>query len=112
MFCGTLRENVDPMRQYSDFAVQEAINQAGLVGKALGTEVGVGGEGWSIGEKQLVCLISRAILRCDCISVCKHVTPSAGLSSARPSQKTFCSFSRRSHCIPGRKNRSTFSKSS
>jgi ABC-type transport system involved in cytochrome bd biosynthesis fused ATPase/permease subunit len=101
MFCGTLRENVDPMRQYSDFAVQEAIKQAGLVGKALDTEVGVGGEGWSIGEKQLVRLISRAILTCDCISVCKVVTPSAGLSSACSSQKTRCSFSRRSHGIPG-----------
>lgn len=69
MFCGTLRENVDPMRRYSDFSVQEAINQAGLVGKTLDTEVGVGGEGWSIGERQLVCLDVRAILRCDCISV-------------------------------------------
>jgi ABC-type multidrug transport system fused ATPase/permease subunit len=69
MFCGTLRENVDPMRRYSDFSVQEAINQAGLVGKTLDTDVGVGGEGWSIGERQLVCLDVRAIVRCDCVSV-------------------------------------------
>ena len=94
MFCGTLRENVDPMRQYSDFAVQEAINQAGLVGKALDTEVGIGGQGWSIGEKQLVRPIVRVLLRYDCMSVSTHVTPYTGLSRARSSQKAFYSFSR------------------
>jgi ABC-type multidrug transport system fused ATPase/permease subunit len=55
MFCGTLRENVDPMNSHPDHAVQDAINQAGLKGKALDAKVGVSGEGWSVGEKQLVC---------------------------------------------------------
>jgi ABC-type multidrug transport system fused ATPase/permease subunit len=54
MFCGTLRENVDPMLLYSDAAVRDALEQAGLKGKALDATVGISGQGWSIGEKQLV----------------------------------------------------------
>ena len=55
MFCGTLRQNVDPFLLHSDSAVLEALQQAGLYGKALDAAVGVSGQGWSIGEKQLVC---------------------------------------------------------
>ena len=55
MFCGTLRENVDPLLLHSDSAVHDALEQAGLHGKALDAAVGVSGQGWSIGEKQLVC---------------------------------------------------------
>ena len=55
MFCGTLRENVDPLLLHSDSAVHDALEQAGLHGKALDAVVGVSGHGWSIGEKQLVC---------------------------------------------------------
>jgi ABC-type multidrug transport system fused ATPase/permease subunit len=54
MFCGTLRQNLDPFLLHSDSAVHDALELAGLHGKALDAEVGVSGQGWSIGEKQLV----------------------------------------------------------
>jgi ATP-binding cassette subfamily C (CFTR/MRP) protein 1 len=64
MFCGTLRENVDPLRVYSDAAVRDALEMAGLKGRALDAEVGISGNGWSIGERQLVGLTRQPCLLC------------------------------------------------
>jgi hypothetical protein len=78
MFCGTLRENVDPMRLYSDEAVKDALVQAGVGGKSLDAVVGVSGQGWSIGEKQLVSSIVCMIAvdwSGSCFPVCE--TPHA-----------------------------------
>ena len=54
MFAGTLRENIDPFVRYSDAAVANAIKECGLEGRALDATVGVSGENFSLGEKQLV----------------------------------------------------------
>ena len=54
MFSGILRENVDPLGHFTDEQVKDALLQAGLGSKALDAEVGTSGEGWSLGEKQLV----------------------------------------------------------
>jgi ATP-binding cassette subfamily C (CFTR/MRP) protein 10 len=55
MFSGTLRENVDPCAAYSDAEVAAALAECGLEGRSLLSAVGVSGENFSLGEKQLVC---------------------------------------------------------
>ena len=55
MFSGTLRENIDPFFRYSDAAVAKAVQECGLEGRSLDAVVGVSGENFSLGEKQLVC---------------------------------------------------------
>ena len=54
MFSGTLRENIDPFVRYSDAAVAKALRDCGLEGRSLDAVVGVSGENFSLGEKQLV----------------------------------------------------------
>jgi ABC-type multidrug transport system fused ATPase/permease subunit len=54
MFSGTLRENIDPFVRYSDAAVAKAVHDCGLEGRSLDAVVGVSGENFSLGEKQLV----------------------------------------------------------
>jgi ABC-type multidrug transport system fused ATPase/permease subunit len=70
MFSGTLRENIDPFFRYSDAAVAKAVQECGLEGRSLDAVVGVSGENFSLGEKQLVCS-SRPLRRsssCACSS--------------------------------------------
>ncbi len=54
MFAGTLRENIDPFERYSDAEVSCAIAECGLERRSLDSVVGVSGENFSLGEKQLV----------------------------------------------------------
>ena len=54
MFAGTLRENIDPFVRYSDAEVAKVIEDCGLGGRSLDATVGVSGENFSLGEKQLV----------------------------------------------------------
>ena len=60
MFSGTLRENIDPFVRYSDAAVAKAVHDCGLEGRSLDAVVGVSGENFSLGEKQLVCHCSAS----------------------------------------------------
>ena len=73
MFSGNLRENVDPLRLYSDDAVKDALLQAGLGSKKLDDEVGVSGAGWSVGEKQLVS-DNRISLQTSSRCICPNIT--------------------------------------
>jgi hypothetical protein len=100
MFCGTLRENVDPMLMYSDAAVRDALEEAGLRGKALDATVGVSGQGWSIGEKQLVCSFTCVFLLMSRARACRRLSLPSGVSCSRDSQETFRALSRRSYCVP------------
>jgi ABC-type multidrug transport system fused ATPase/permease subunit len=54
MFAGTLRENIDPFEQYSDMEVSAVISECGLERRSLDSPVGISGENFSLGEKQLV----------------------------------------------------------
>jgi ABC-type transport system involved in cytochrome bd biosynthesis fused ATPase/permease subunit len=54
MFAGTLRENIDPFERYSDSEVSVAIAECGLEHRSMDSIVGVSGENFSLGEKQLV----------------------------------------------------------
>ena len=54
MFSGTLRENIDPFRRFSDAEVAKAVQDCGLEGRSLDATVGVSGDNFSLGEKQLV----------------------------------------------------------
>jgi ABC-type multidrug transport system fused ATPase/permease subunit len=54
MFSGTLRENIDPWGKYSDAEISAVLKECGLESRSLHAAVGVSGENFSLGEKQLV----------------------------------------------------------
>jgi ABC-type multidrug transport system fused ATPase/permease subunit len=68
VFSGTVRTNLDPFSEFQDVTLWEIVKKVGLeqqvhsTGGLDGKVDGTGGQAWSLGQQQLVCL-ARAALR-------------------------------------------------
>jgi ABC-type multidrug transport system fused ATPase/permease subunit len=69
VFSGTVRSNLDPWGETSDSQMWDVLRQVGLEGAAKsaggldGRLDGTGGQAWSLGQQQLMCLARAALKR-------------------------------------------------